>query len=176
MLIHAYGMFWDADDVDWYGDFPLDDGYKSAFRLLGSRGVNKPKIRVVDFRKARGVYVLHDDFGVYYVGLASSVGGIGKRLRDHRADVHADKWKRFSWFAFDEVTSKVDKLTGLTTLKSVQTGGKLAMPSMISDLEAILIELTGAKGNKNLGHFELAEKWDQVRLFEVEKALNKVAP
>ncbi|MGV1037735.1 MAG: GIY-YIG nuclease family protein [Candidatus Nanopelagicales bacterium] len=176
VLIHAYGMFWDADDVDWNASWPLEDGYKSAFRLLGSRGVIKLKIRVADFRKARVVYVLHDDFGVYYVGLASSAGGIRKRLRDHRSDGHKSKWKRFSWFAFDGVTSRVDKETGLTILKSVQTSGKLTMSSMISDLDALLIELTGAKGNKNLGHFDRAEKWDQVRLYEVVEKLHKVAP
>ena len=41
------------------------------------------------------------DIGIYSVGRASGRSGVGGRLKDHRSDVHAERWSRFSWFAFD---------------------------------------------------------------------------
>ncbi len=92
LIIGAYGLFWQRNLVDWQSH---------SWRMLGRQGLNKGTIQIVDFRRARGVYVLYDDVGVYYVGLASGVTGIGGRLKDHLNDQHDSRWTRFSWFAFD---------------------------------------------------------------------------
>lgn len=58
MLIGAYGMFWLRDEVDWRpGSGP------NAWQLLGRDGERRPKIRVVDFRLARGAYILSTTSG-----------------------------------------------------------------------------------------------------------------
>ncbi len=87
MLIGAFGRFWEREQVDFnsYG-----------WRLLGRQGIQAGTIRVVDFRHARGVYVLYNEVGVYYVGLASGLGGVGGRLKDHLQDEHGSRWTRFS--------------------------------------------------------------------------------
>ncbi len=46
MLINAYGLFWRADEVDW----SPGSGNHGQFRLLGRSGVNRPGLRVADFR------------------------------------------------------------------------------------------------------------------------------
>jgi len=95
-LVGAYGMFWERNEVNWYpGSGP------AAWQLLGRVNVNQPKVRVCDFRKAQGFYVLFDEFRATYVGLARGVQGIGSRLRTH--DDRREDWSRFCWFSFDDV-------------------------------------------------------------------------
>jgi len=108
MLIGAYGEFWDAYLVDWHPG----SGSRS-WRLLGRSGQYLPGLRVVDFRHARGVYVLYDHHGAYYAGLARGTGGIGGRLKKHLTDDHAGRWQRFSWYSFDSVSKRHDRTTGL---------------------------------------------------------------
>src|SRR3954470_23560325 len=73
-LVGAYGMFWERGEVNWWpGSGP------AAWQLLGRVNKNKPKVRVCDFRKAQGFYVLFDDFRANYVGLARGNYGIGAR-------------------------------------------------------------------------------------------------
>ncbi len=60
-FIHAYGLFWSAHEVTWTG--------RGQFRLLGHIGTRRPD--VCDFRPQRGIYILHDDYGPYYVGLTT---------------------------------------------------------------------------------------------------------
>jgi hypothetical protein len=91
-------LFWNVDEVEW---FP-GAGNRKRFRLLGRIGQRRGKLQVCDFRLVRGIYVLYDDYGPYYVGLARD-RGIGGRLRRHRRDVHAGAWDRFSWFGFQYV-------------------------------------------------------------------------
>ena len=56
----------------------------------------------------KGVYLLHNDYGTYYVGLAKGEQGLGNRLYGHTRDHHADNWTSFSWFAFDTLLRTVD--------------------------------------------------------------------
>ncbi len=92
-LFGAFGMFWNADEVSWSpGSGP------SAWQLLGRQYRNAGSIRLCDFRRARGVYILFDDFGPVYVGLARGRGGLGGRLKDHRSDHLGGTWSRFCWF------------------------------------------------------------------------------
>ncbi len=51
-------MSWSREEVDWSpGSGP------NSWRVLGRHGERRPKLRVTDFRLARGVYVLFDDYG-----------------------------------------------------------------------------------------------------------------
>ena len=65
-FIHAYGLFWSADEVNWTG--------RGQFRLGASEPVERPD--VCDFRPQRGIYILHDDYGPDHVGLTTSLPGI----------------------------------------------------------------------------------------------------
>ncbi len=73
-LIGAYGMFWQASEVNWL------PGLGRSWQLLGRRGTHAGTLRICDFRAARGFYVLFDDHGTNYVGLALGNEGIGARL------------------------------------------------------------------------------------------------
>ena len=111
VFIKSFGLFWRADEVDWNPG----KGAKGAFRLLGHRGVNLPGLRVADFRYQQGIYILHGNHGPYYVGLTKKQG-LGKRLKDHLTDDHADMWDRSSWFGFCSVLKGKDD-GGLCKLK-----------------------------------------------------------
>ncbi len=102
MLIErGYAMFWSKHLFNW------QPGSGSVPRqMLGSLGTNAAGYQVVDFRKARGMYVLSDDFVASYMGLAMGVGGLGARLKRHLSDGHADKWDRFCRFSFSSVAKK----------------------------------------------------------------------
>lgn len=57
MLIRAFGLFWERDEVDWR------PGPGGQFRLLGRVGGKSKNLRVADFREQKGVYVLYNDHG-----------------------------------------------------------------------------------------------------------------
>src|ERR1043166_3287038 len=98
MFITNYGLFWRRDEVDWNPG----KGAKGAFRLLGRRGKRHPAIRLADFRRQKGIYILYGNHGPHYVGLTKRMG-LGRRLMDHLSDRHSKKWDRFSWFGFNMV-------------------------------------------------------------------------
>lgn len=168
MLIGAYGMFWQRHEVDWQpGSGP------SAWRLLGRHGQHKPKLRLTDFRKARGVYILFDDFGAYYTGLAKGAGGLGERLKIHTADKHKNQWDRFCWFSFDSV-SKQQLADGTQRLVKREKPVPSKDASVIRELEALLITVLGTR-RQNKMKFENADCWEQVGWYETEKFCSKVA-
>src|SRR3954452_23515103 len=92
MLVGAYGTFCDRSLIGWGAH---------AWRLLGRQGAQRGTLQIADFRRARGVYALYGDTGIYYVGLAAGGGGMGGRRKAHTAAPHQWYWSRFSWFAFD---------------------------------------------------------------------------
>ena len=89
-------LFWEREEVNW----TPGSGHRAEFRLLGRQGVNKPTLRVADFRRQHGLYVLYGDYGPHYVGLTRERGGLGDRLKAHNRDHHANSWGRFCWFGF----------------------------------------------------------------------------
>ena len=153
MLIGAYGTFWDRDLVNWNAH---------GWRLLGRQGLKRGTLKVADFRKARGVYVMYSDTGIYYVGLASGSNGIGGRLHDHLTDEHGKSWSRFSWFAFDspsETETHPDGVLKQEQWPSVE--GKDTV--MIREMEALLIAVTDPPGNRSKTRFAFApDEWHQV--------------
>lgn len=83
--LNAYGMFWERSDVKW-AERP---------RLLGEQEAGTIK---VDFCKQLGIYLLHDQQGVVYVGRTTH-RNLGDRLLEHHArDRLRGRWTRFSWF------------------------------------------------------------------------------
>lgn len=160
MRIGAYGLFWQRDLVDFE---------RRSWRLLGRVGENRGTIRIVDFRRARGVYVLYDDIGVYYVGLSSGANGVGGRIRDHLGDEHADYWTRFSWFSFDAPAGEpsADGVYVTAPDEALQMDAPIA----VRDLEALLQIAMQPYANRNQTRFSSkAREWIQVadRIPEVQ--------
>jgi hypothetical protein len=170
-FVRSYGMFWDRAEVDW----APGAGNANQFRLLGRFGKVHPKVEVCDFRTQRGIYVLYDDHGPYYVGLARSQD-IGNRLRDHTRDHHAKKWDRFSWFGFRQVLVAAES-DGTRCLGKVPSKLLTNSDETIGDVEALLIQTLGTyrTGNIQQMRFASAQRWEQVRKDEREKYLLKVA-
>lgn len=158
--------------MDW---FP-GQGRAAAFRLLGRLGHNRPSLQVCDFRAQRGIYVLYDDYGPYYVGFSRDQT-IGNRLRIHTRNRHSAKWDRFSWFGFRPVltssfpdgTRKLGKVPERLLTESRWT---------IGDIEALLIQSLGTqvRGNRQEMRFAAARRWTQVMTHEVDEYLQKVRP
>jgi hypothetical protein len=162
MIIRAYGLFWRADEITW----SPGKGKAGEFRLLGRRGTNLPTRRVADFRQQRGLYILYGDYGPYYVGLTKKQD-LGKRLKDHLDDHHADRWDRFSWFGFRQVLKTTEN--GLCKLKALPSLSLGAPEAAIADMEALLIKALGLASNLNKMNFKSADEWTQVRLHEWDK-------
>jgi hypothetical protein len=164
MFIKNFGLFWRADEVEW------NPGRGApAWRLLGRSGTNLPGLRLADFRKQIGIYILYGNLGPYYVGLTKKQG-LGKRLQDHLTDGHAGQWDRFSWFGFCALKKKgADGLCALKTMPSNVLGNP---DSVITDVEALLIRAMGLN-NINQNNFKAADEWIQVKTDEVGYYLTK---
>ena len=172
-FIYAYGLFWNADEVSWS---PRGE-HGQPFRLLGRHGKQRPSLQVCDFRDQRGIYVLHDDYGPYYVGLVRK-GNLGNRLRTHhQRDRHAGKWQRFSWFGFCPVLAKTVYEDGTSALGPVPKELLTDSRSTIGDIEALLIQALGTQKRSNAMQmrFALGEPWEQIPPWDVEKYLGRVA-
>jgi hypothetical protein len=167
MLIRAYGLFWSADEVEW---FP-GAGNRGRYMLLGKRKERRPQLQVADFRTQSGLYILYGDYGPYYVGKADR---FGRRLKQHLNDRHAGRWNRFSWFGFQPVLSSRDA-AGLNRLKDRRTKIQGSMPEQIGELEALLIRALGLENNYAKMRFPGADRWTQVRLDEVDTYLDRVS-
>lgn len=170
-FIHAYGLFWSADEIDW----APGAGNRGAYRILGRIGQNRPTVQVCDFRRQRGIYVLYDDYGPYYVGLARDQA-IGNRLRTHTRDFHRGKWDRFSWFGFRRVLLGCER-DGTRKLGVVPKRLLTESRWTIGDIEALMIQSLGTqkRGNAQEMRFAGAQKWSQIMDHEVEEYLARVS-
>lgn len=167
MLIGAYGMFWDREDVDW------TPGSGRAWRLLGRRNTYRPALKVADFRRAHGVYVLFNNKGANYVGIARGRNGLGGRLKDHLVDEHAASWNRFCWFAFDEVLGEYDA-HGLNVLRPRNEPSPSSSKVLIEEIEALLITLMSVQNARTM-KFKRAVEWTQVHPEDRDYYLEAVA-
>jgi hypothetical protein len=174
-FIRAYGMFWQAEEVDWSGA-----GSSRHLELLGRVGKNRPSLKLANFWEQQGIYVLYNDYGPYYVGQTVGAGmNLGKRLRHHHNGTnnspHKGKWDRFSWFGWRGTLSRTDA-RGLQLLK--KTPQKLLTDSTntVRDIESLLIYALGTihVGNGRKESFVAAAEWQQVRWSEREDYLARV--
>jgi hypothetical protein len=156
-LIGAYGMFWKREEVDWKrGSGPV------SWEMLGYRGSNRPGLRVCDFRRAAGFYILWNDYGATYVGLARGNGGIGARLRAHNDDP-AKEWSRFSWFSFDD-TIDSPGYDGWQELKFREAVADSSTEIVVRECEALLITVLGTHtgGSQRRMAFQAGQQWTQI--------------
>lgn len=160
MQVTSFGLFWRADEINW---FP-GQGSRDRFRLLGRIGKNRPGLKVADFRLQQGIYILFDEYGPAYVGLAKG-NRLGARLRDHHADHLGGKWNRFSWFGFNLVGATPDD-DGSLALNQPRRDVTDDTSTTIGDLEALLIAAMGTKLNQQKMRFDTAEKWEQIGMYE----------
>jgi len=168
MFIKNYGLFWQRDEIDWHPGA----GKKGAFRLLGRMGLNRPNLRIVDFREQKGIYILYGDHGPTYVGLTIRQN-LGKRLKDHTEDDHDAYWSRFSWFGFRRVLGKKDKL-GINILATLAKGQGTKSAAVIRDVEALLIKAMGLPNNIAETKFHSANEWLQIKEHETESLIKKL--
>jgi hypothetical protein len=166
-LIGAYGMFWDRESVNW-----TPGGGGGSWQLLGRMNERNPALRICDFRRARGFYVLFDDHGANYVGLARGEEGIGQRLRNHHTE-DVKSWSRFCWFAFDDVAD--GELTGWSQVSRRDALRDLEADTFLRECEALLITVLGSgrvvrwgsDGSpvrlQNAMQFQAAKCWDQLK-------------
>lgn len=168
MLIHAYGVFWRADEVVWWPG----SGVRHGFELLGRRGKTAGTLQLADFRTQHGLYVMYNDWGSYYVGLALQ-STIGRRLRAHCRDVHAGKWDRFSWFGFDRVMASRDA-RGLQQLKRMPVSQHVDPGRIVRDIEALLIHVMPTVNKRN-ETFASAKEWTHVPLSERDLYLSRAS-
>ena len=131
-------------------------------------------MKVADFRFQRGIYVLYDDYGPYYVEL-TRVGTLGGRHKTHRKDVHADRWDRFSWFGFCPVLQS-RHVDGTRVIGKVREQLLTDSKWAIRDLETLLIRSLGTQHRGNSLHmrFAQAQQWEQVMAHEAEHYLDRL--
>jgi len=80
-----------GEAIDWGTKGPGGQG-----KILGHTG-GKVMPFVVNAWEQEAVYMLHADYAVIYVGVASGTK-LGLRLRGHRDDHLAGRWDQFSWY------------------------------------------------------------------------------
>jgi len=145
-LLTSFGMYWRRDLVVWTGNPGL---YGQQYR-----GANK-----VDFSRQKGVYLLHDNRDVVYVGCANQ--SLGERLSDHVVDRLNGRWNRFSWFGVLPVTNDgkiVDRVEA-----------RLSIRDIVSLMEALLIETIEPPLNRKRGNDIQAVEYIQVEDERIKK-------
>lgn len=151
-IIHALGMNWLRSKVVW----------KTAPQLFGKQQLNS---KPVDIGKQIGVYFLHDAQGVVYVGRAIEQA-IGIRLQQHTSDRLNGRWERFSWFGLYPVLDD-------GTLKTNIELSSVSVDTVISTLEAVLIEGLEPRQNRRRGDDFKAIEFIQGDDPEIQKARNQ---
>jgi len=129
-IINSFGMYWSRSMVDW--------SLNKNVRILGRQQVGASQ---VDFAGQIGVYLLHDNRGVVYVG-RSVERPLGVRLYEHTQDRLRGRWDRFSWFGLKKVAEDGQ-------LAAVQFD--LSTSLIVCTLEALLIEGLEPPQNRKRG-------------------------
>jgi hypothetical protein len=169
-------MFWHANEVAWNG--AETQPHKE---LLGRTGKNRPALKLANFWDQRGIYILYNDYGPYYVGRTMGDGmNLGKRLSHHyfgtNGSPHAGRWNRFSWFGWRGTLTTSDH-RGLQQLRKVPKRLLTSSTDTVQDIESLLIFALGTihVGNAKEENFKGAVRWQQVPLHERDYYLSKAA-
>lgn len=117
--VPAFGLYWEKDKVKWGG----------KREILGRQ---TREADTVNFADQQGVYLLHKNRAVVYVGQTTKDRkGLFDRLRGHTKNSKALRWDRFSWFGFREVSNDGE-------LKDPRS--EFELKQVINVLESVLIE------------------------------------
>ena len=172
--ISSFGLFWRRDQTIWTrDDIEEEDELDGKFRflMLGKIGEKRPKLQVCDFRFQQGIYILYNEYGPVYVGLAGrrkNGEALGQRLKEHLSDDHGDTWSRYSWFGFDKVKQGDDIYSKVKTSESGSIGNKTPVSSTIRDTEALLMNILMPENNRSsITKFNNADRWEQVPRYEI---------
>lgn len=131
-IINAFGIYWDRKLVYWDNSVP---------DLLA---VQQKGAEPTNFKDQIGIYMLHDNREVIYVGQAVK-RSLGVRLREHTSDRLSGRWDRFSWFGFYPVNQKGNLIKDIKFQDlTIENIGDL--------LEAILIESIEPRQNRKQGN------------------------
>lgn len=127
----SYGRYWEREGVGW----------PHLYGVFQPHGPVKLKPMRIDFSKQKGLYLLHDDREIIYVGkTVGPTAGLGERLHEHTKYGLHNRWNRFSWFGF------------LPVLGNGQLGETPSMlDAAVSVVESILIEAIEPRRNKQAG-------------------------
>lgn len=148
-VIKNYALMWNRDAVCW------GRGRRKG-TLKGRR-----KGKIIDFREQIGVYVLYDEGRrPIYVGQAGQGNArLFKRLRSHKGDHLADRWRYFSWFGLLTV-NKNKKLSAWDNKAKRVTG---TIGSLLDEVEGVLIAATEPRFNKQGAKFKGIHQYQQVK-------------
>lgn len=160
-LIKNFGLFWDADSVNWGGR------KKEPYFLIGYDAHHKK--RLASFDRQIAIYVLYDSsLKPIYIGqVGSGDQRLYKRLKQHKVSDHlAGRWNTFSWFGLLTVVKKkeeksfenkpVHKLEDRTADKVFSATGTI----LLDQFESIL--LAGAEPSLN----KQGPKWHKAENFK----------
>lgn len=147
-LIASYGELWSRHAIDWGIRGPGGKG-----TLLGEWDPKSNPVQV-DVWDQEGIYVLHADHQVVYVGLAHGTR-LGPRLRGHRDDHLAGRWDQFSWYG----TRAVLRGGSLGVSAATKNVGTLEALHII---EALMIRAAPGALNKAIGALKGATRVRQV--------------
>jgi hypothetical protein len=148
MLIKAYGQFWNPDVVDWG-----TRGRGNRGQLLGRASIGARTV-TCDVWSQRGIYTLHDDFRLVYVGKTEDQD-LGKRLRDHLTDRFAGRWDMFCWYGLSQINR-----TG-----TLRRHGQRQVPpkTVIQTLESIAILVSDPPLNRKREKLPGARRVEQLK-------------
>jgi len=179
-LVGAYGLHWAKSEVDW----PAGD--RRPWQMLGRIGQRRPGLRICDFRRAAGVYVLERRGRPIYAGLARGSEGFGARMVRHTKD-DVKTWTHLSWFSFDDVLlderrkTYPEYPTGWASVEFRHDLARAQMKSVVGELEAILVNLlydSRVLVNIQRPRFSEAQQWEQVtrKNFQSPGICHRAAP
>ena len=140
--VPAFGLHWEKDKVKW----------KKPGEILGRQMRDAD---AVNFSDQQGVYVLHKDRSVVYIGKTND--SLFERLYSHNKSRKALRWDRFSWFGF----RKVDEKGELNEPRD-----DFNLKHVVSILEAVLIESLEPPVNGQRGEF-MGDLYEQVPNSEI---------
>lgn len=158
-LIKAYGEFWFREAIEWGAKGPGGQG-----KLLGHMG-KKVKPFVVDAWEQEAVYMLHAEYAVIYVGVASGTK-LGSRLRGHRDDHLAGRWDQFSWYGalpFNTPSQPIPNSPAIAPGPIGPAGPAGALAAALREVEALMIRAAPSALNKKTEGLPAAELVRQAR-------------
>jgi len=146
-VINAFGIYWNRNLVHW----------KTTPDLLG---IQQSGASDVNFKDQIGIYLLHDNREIIYVGQAIDQP-LGQRVKIHTTDRLSGRWDRFSWFGFYPVNEN----GGLDNNKKFEN---ISVKNLGDALEAILIESIEPRQNRKQGNLFFGLEYIQQEAPEIK--------